>query len=103
MSRIRSPPRGDFSKFKGMLNDLVGTRGAYILDKSNNVLGKVPISELITSIRGLRDVNSLILDGSIDRDLVSAAERAHIRNLVGTKSEVRSSDSRVNIITPGDF
>jgi len=102
LSRPRVP-KEDLTKFKKLLDDLVGTRGAYILDKDSNVLGKVPISELITTIGGLRNVYALILDGSIDKDLAYASERSSIKYLVATKSDIKSTETRVNILTSSDF
>ena len=43
----------ELRKFKDLLDDLVGTRGAYILDGELNLLGKVPIMELPNAIQNL--------------------------------------------------
>ena len=34
------------TQFKRMLEELIGTRGAYLLDKKLNILGKVPVKEI---------------------------------------------------------
>ena len=48
------------------------------------ILGKVPITELQTTIKSLSSgVHAVVFDGSIDRDLVKTAERANINFLVG--------------------
>ncbi|MBS3154920.1 DNA primase [Candidatus Woesearchaeota archaeon] len=44
----------NIDKLKDMLNELVGTKGASLLDKNLNLLGKVPVTELVTAIKGLR-------------------------------------------------
>ena len=46
--------KDESDKLKGMLDGLIGTRGAYILDQGGNILGKVPVSELATTVSGLR-------------------------------------------------
>ncbi|MBU2406456.1 MAG: DNA primase, partial [Nanoarchaeota archaeon] len=51
-------PQKEKDTFKSMLDDLVGTRGAYILDQDTNVLGKVPTSELATTIKSLNSVHA---------------------------------------------
>ena len=90
--------------FKEMLEDLIGTRGAYLLDDKLNILGKVPFSELATTIKSLGSgVYAIILDGSIDKDLVSIAETANVAFLIGMDTKVSSSETKLNIVTSGTF
>ena len=87
-----------------MLEDLVGTRGAYILDESLNILGKVPISELATTVKSLSTgIYAVVLDGMIERDLVEVAERAHVTFIVAMSSKVSTSESRATILTESDL
>jgi len=85
--------------FKQMLEDLIGTRGAYILDPKLNILGKVPITELAPTVKSLNSgIYAIILDGSVDKDLVDICERSNVKFLVGMDSKVMNSVS-VNIVT----
>ncbi len=93
----------DSDIFRDMLNDLIGTRGAYILDQNSNILGKVPISEISSTIRSLNGIYAIVFDGTINKDLVGVAERAGVKYVVGMKSLVNSNDSKVGILTSGDF
>jgi len=89
--------------YKGMLEDLVGTRGAYILDEGANVLGKVPTSELTTTIKSLRTgIHTIIFDGTIDIDLVKTSERVGVKNLIAMESKV-SGNYKVNVLTKEDL
>jgi DNA primase len=89
--------------YKGMLDDLVGTRGAYLLDEDTNVLGKVPTSELATTIKSLKSgINTVIFDGTIDLDLVKLSERVGIKNLVAMSSKIQRS-MKVRLITKSDL
>jgi len=90
-------------KFKELLDDLVGTRGAYILDSQMNILGKVPATELPTTIRSLKGIFAVIFDGSITKELSSMAERASIRYIVGMDSKIKPSETRVSILTSNYF
>ncbi len=84
-------------KFKQTLEDLFGTRGACIFDNKLNILGKVPLSELSTTVKSLNcGIYSLVLDGTIDIDLVRAAEKLSITHLIGTSSKVKETQ-KVNI------
>ncbi|MFH1589247.1 MAG: DNA primase DnaG [archaeon] len=107
----REPPK-TFSKkkltdeekksFNDMLEDLIGTRGAYVLDDGLNILGKVPVSELQSTIKSLRTgIYAVILDGSIDKDLVNTAERAYVKFLVAMDSKAKST--RLTIVTSEDL
>ena len=96
--------KDDKDNFKKMLDDLMGTRGAYILDEDSNILGKVPTSELEVTMRSLGSgVYAVIFDGMITRDIVSAAERSNVKHVIGMSSRVRSQDSRVNILTANEL
>ncbi len=87
------------SKFKTMLEDLIGTRGAYILDEKLNILGKVPMTELASTVKSLGSgVYALIFDGVIENELIHVAENSNIRHLIGMDCQ-GSPQTRVNILT----
>ncbi len=90
-------------KFSALLNDLIGTRGAFILDEKLNVLGKVPTTELPTTLKSLSSgVYAILLDGSIDRDLLAVAERASVSYIIGMDAKVKSG-MRTNVLTVGEL
>jgi len=89
--------------FKGMLEDLIGTKGAYILDEQNNILGKVPLSELTTTLNGLSGVFAIVFDGSIDKTLIQTAEKAHVKYAVAMDSKVKQNETRVQVVTVNDL
>ncbi len=86
--------------FSEMLENLIGTRGAQVLDAKLNVLGKVPIGELEATIKTLgKVVYAIVFDGVIERELVKAAERAEIKFLVGMDTKVKPNESKVGLFT----
>ena len=90
--------------FKTMLEDLMGTRGAFILDQDLNILGKVPITELPTTIKSLNNTAyAVVFDGVIDRELAKAAEVANVKFLVGMDSKIRPNDTRCSVLTVSDL
>ena len=96
----RSPQIADNEKktFKQMLEDLIGTKGAYILDAKLNILGKVPIPELTTTLKSLSSgVYAIVMDGAVDKDVVEAAERSNAKYLIGT--EAKSRGARTHVFT----
>ncbi len=85
--------------FKQTMEDLFGTRGACIFDQKLNVLGKVPLSELASTIKSLEGgVYALALDGVVDVDLVRTAEKIGVSHLVATSSRMKEP-TRVNVLT----
>lgn len=88
------------AKFRSILDDLTGTRGAFILDNSLNVMGKVPSSELNATIQNVgTGVFAVILDGVVDKDLIRAAEQARIKYIIGTDTKAaKHVETRVNVI-----
>jgi len=90
--------------FKDMLEDLIGTRGAYVLDTKLNILGKVPITELQTTIKSLKSgVHAIVFDGTIDRDLVRVAERTTVNYIIAMDSKIKNSDTKITILTSNDL
>jgi len=89
-------------KFKELLENLIGTRGALVLDEKLSTLGKVPISELATTIKSLNNTAyAVVFDGIVDRDLAKAAESANVKYLIGMDSKVKPNECRATILTVG--
>jgi len=90
----------DTETYTKMLDDLMGTRGAYILDDEQNVLGKVPTSELNTTVKNLKTgINTIVFDGVINRDLIKIAERSEIKNIVAMDSKIPRTQTKIKILT----
>lgn len=83
--------------FKEKLKEVKGKNVACVLDKNLNTLGMIPLDGAADSVKSLRNVHTIIVDGKISRDLLSAAERIRCRYIVGSESE-RGSRS-VQIVT----
>ena len=89
--------------FKSMLEDLIGTRGAEMLDSKLTVLGKVPISEVQTTLKSMHNVHAVVFDGSIEREIVKTAEESNVKFLIGMDSKVRQNETRVNLLTVNEL
>ncbi|MCC7574210.1 DNA primase [Candidatus Woesearchaeota archaeon] len=97
------PTPAESKKFSEMLEDLIGTRGAYILNDKLNILGKVPVTELQSTIKSLATgIYAIVFDGAIDKDLVSASERASVKFLVGMEAKAKINSS-VALLTLNDL
>ena len=97
-------PKEQKQVFRTMLENLVGTRGAQVLDEKLSVLGKVPISELPTTIKSLGNgAYAIVFDGTVDRDIIQAAELGNIKCLIAMDSKIRPNETRVNVMTVSDL
>ncbi len=90
-------------KFSVMLEDLIGTRGAYLLDQNLEVLGKVPVSELEGTVKSLKSkIYAVIFDGTVEKGLVDVCEQSGVSHVVGMDSKGVKPRS-VNVLTAEDL
>ncbi|MFC1800830.1 DNA primase DnaG, partial [Nanoarchaeota archaeon] len=90
--------------FKKFLEDLIGTRGAYVLDKKLSILGKVPLSELASTIKSLSTgVYAIVFDGDIISDLVKISEQVGLKYIVGMDNRVKPTETRISMLTINDL
>ncbi len=100
-ARPAAPRIGDAEKKKlgEMLESLIGTRGACVLDEKLEVLGKVPFTELAGTLKSLSGgVFAVVFDGVVDQELVSVADQSRVKVIVAMDSSAKPSD-RVMVVT----
>ncbi len=73
--------------FKKVLSDLVGTRAACIFDSKDQLLGKVPVSELFNTLRTIESPHTIVFDGKVDQKLNGIAVDKGVKYLVGMEKE----------------
>jgi len=88
--------------YQKMLEDLIGTRAAVILDEKLKVIGKVPVREVSSTIKNVSGVHAVILDGDIDQDLVNVADRKNVNCLIGMGKRFKGSP-KTQILTIEDL
>jgi DNA primase len=101
-STPKSATQKEIEFFGDSMEDLIGTRAAFMVDDKLTVLGKIPSSELISTIKSLNSgVYAVILDDIIDQELLNAAERANVQFLVAMDAKVKST--RLTVLTADDL
>jgi DNA primase len=112
MRSEQAPPRAataeatpeEKNRFREMMEELIGTKGAYLLDNKLTILGKVPLSELATTIKSLNSgIYAVVLDGNIDEELASLAERANVRHIIGMDSNLNGESQTLHVMTAADL
>jgi len=83
---------------KAMADEVLGTRGAFILDENLTVLGKVPVKELESTLEDIDGVYAVVMDGEVDSDIAKVADQRGIRVLVAKTATARPLRARV--LTP---
>ncbi|MEK6857768.1 MAG: DNA primase DnaG [Nanoarchaeota archaeon] len=100
--RSQSPAEKD--KFGELLEKLIGTRGAFVLDDKLNVLGKVPLAELNVTLSNLKaPVYALVFDGIAEKELVLSAEKSQVKFIVAMDSKVSQNETNIRILTVNDL
>lgn len=86
-------------KFSEILEGLIGTRGACLIDDKMHLLGKVPLTELVNTLLSLKSgIYCVVFDGTADKDLIDVAEKSQVKYLVAMDATV-SSTPGVNVVT----
>ncbi|MFH0928945.1 MAG: DNA primase DnaG [Candidatus Aenigmatarchaeota archaeon] len=91
-----------FDMFKSTISDLVGTRAACFLNSKMEILGRVPVKEMFSAMRGL-DADALVFDGDIDQKLINQCASNGVKYIVGMKTGKIRYNEGVTIITIEDL
>lgn len=91
-------------EFNKMLEDLIGTRGAYLLDRNLSILGKIPVSELDATVKSLNNaVYTVVFDGEATQELYDVSDKSNVRYLVGMSAKKVKASGKTKILTPEDL
>ena len=64
----------------------------------------MPLTELGSTVKSLNSgIHSIILDGSVDKELAEVAEKAKVKFVVGMDSKVKPEEAKVTILTSNDL
>ncbi len=88
--------------YRTYLENLIGSRAAIVLDNRMQIVGKVPLKEISTTLKNVKNAHAVVLDGDVDQDLVNAAEKCKVECLIGMGSKVKGKTA-VEILTVDDF
>ncbi len=73
--------------FRKTLKELVGTRAACIFNNKNELMGRVPVTELENTLRTLDSPHAVIFDGRVSFRLNDVCKRKGVRFLVGMEKD----------------
>lgn len=91
-------------KFLGsLLEDLVGTRAAYIVDTKMQILSKVPISEVSDIISDYTNVFAIVFDGKVNQMMIDMALQRKVSCIVAMDYKEDVNPGKIKIFTMKDF
>jgi DNA primase len=73
--------------FRKTLSELEGTREACIFDENCELLGKVPVAELMDTLRTMERPYAVVFDGRIDYRINDVAKTRGVKFLIGTERD----------------
>jgi len=85
--------------FLKILEDLVGTRAACLIDREMQVLTKVPLSELPDILQEFTTVYAIVFDGKVNQSIIDLASRRNVEFVVGMGYRERVRAGGVKILT----
>lgn len=90
--------------FGSLLDELTGSRAAYIVDRNMKVLAKIPLSEISAVIDDYKNVYAIVFDGKISQDIIEMSLQKNIPFLVATdyKEKITVPES-MTVITQKDL
>ena len=97
----RSPKASsdELESFAKILDDLIGTHAAALLDEKMTVLGKVPLPELSSTLESLEGmVYAIVVDGAVDAEVARATDAARAKFVVGRDSMIKQHETRTAIV-----
>ncbi|HLC67639.1 MAG TPA: DNA primase DnaG [archaeon] len=89
--------------FNSLLEELVGTRAAYLVDNNHQIISKLPISQLDEVINDFQSVYALVVDGKINQILVDMAKKKGISVLAGMGFKERVDEGALRLVILGNM
>ncbi len=97
-ARHPAPASGtrNLKELKTMADELVGTRGAFVLDSTLNIMGRVPVKELEDTLQNINEgVFAVVMDGPAEQRLVKVAEDKDVKYIIASSSTARSRKTKI--------
>ncbi len=85
--------------FKDLLEDLVGTRAAYLIDKNQQVISKIPLAQLPEMINDYNNIYAMVVDGKVSQTMADMARKKGIAIIAAMGLKERIEAGNVRIIT----
>lgn len=82
----------DTQRLRILVEDLIGTKAVFFVNDKLDVLGKVPLSELESTLKDLPGTHAIVVDDEIDKDLIKLAKGANVRIVAGSQKKTSEKE-----------
>ncbi len=86
-------------KISNTLDRMVGTKAVYIFNDKMKIVGKIPLSRFTKENKDLENAKIVLVDSSIDDNMIEIADHNNISYLIGESSEIKIKPKRVRTYT----
>ena len=93
----KEPTEKEKEVFKNILYDLVGTKGACLVDRDLHVIKKVPLGELVYTLNRSKSVYALVLDDIATNSIIRAAEKSGCQHVIAKNFATTKTD--INLVS----
>lgn len=88
--KVEKLTASEIDKIRDITDDLVGTRGAILLNENLEVVKKIPVSQLY-NIR-MKGIYAIVIDGTATSSVVKAAEKVGCKHLIARNFAFTETD-----------
>jgi DNA primase len=102
--RVRGPAieKAQAERYRTLLEELTGTRAAYLLNEDGQIIGKLPVRELASALREV-PAETIAFDGEADQRLLNMAAAKGVKVVVAMRAAVRNVPETVTLVTLADL
>lgn len=86
-------------KISNTLDRMIGTKAVYIFDDKMKIVGKIPLSRFTKENKDLENAKIVLVDSSIDDNMIEIADHNNISYLIGESLENKTKPKRVRTYT----
>lgn len=90
-------------KIDNILEKMVGTKAAYIFDKSMKLKGKIPLNKFDEKNKNLKEAEIILIDDTINDKFIDICEKANVKYIVANKSDKKYKRRDINILVKSDL
>ncbi len=73
------------SRVLPLVNEIVGTRGAFLVNDKFEIMGRIPYKEVEGSILNIENIYLIVLDGAVTDEIAKAAEESEVKYVIGSR------------------
>ncbi len=94
---------GNKKLFGRLLEEIVGTRAAYLVNEHGQTMAKAPINELQNLMMNYSNIYAVVFDGKVNQAIINLSKQKNVRYIVCMGYQERVSTRGIRILTLRDF